>query len=68
MPGTSGSLLNPSYSGGRDQSQPGHIVFKILSQKKKKQNRAGGMVQVVELLLSKLKTLSTNSSTTKNIK
>jgi hypothetical protein len=44
---------NLSYSGDRDQEDLGskpfrQIVLKTLSQKYSKQNRAGGVVQVVE--------------------
>jgi hypothetical protein len=46
--------------------QPGQIVHKILFQKTPSQTkRAGGVVQVVESLLSKCKALSSNSITTK---
>jgi hypothetical protein len=36
---------SPSYSGGRDQSQPGQKVRETLSQKTLHKNRAGGVAQ-----------------------
>jgi hypothetical protein len=58
---------NPRYSGGRDQkdqleANPRQIVHKTLSQNYSRQNRAGGVAQVVDGLPSNCEALSSNLS------